>query len=111
MSEDELKQFLDENRAAIQLEVKNKMIARLVENQRWEISGALAKTVNDFVETEILPEVVKHLQSEKGAIMSAAIQAASGIGDMVALKITERAAKVVATEWDFKKVITALFNA
>jgi hypothetical protein len=55
--------------------------------------------------------VVKHLQSEKGAIMSAAIQAASGIGDMVALKITERAAKVVATEWDFKKVITALFNA
>lgn len=111
MTEDDLKTFLVENREAIQTEVKAKMIARLVENQRWEISAALAKTVNDFIETEILPEVTKHLQAEKGVILSAAIKAASGIGDVIALKLSERAAKVMATEYDFKKVISAIFNA
>ena len=111
MTEDDLKKFMDENREAIQLEIKNKMIARLVETQRWEIQGSMAKVVNEFVEVEILPEVVKHLQAEKGAILSAVITAASGIGDLIAKKLTERAAKVVATEWDFKSVITALFKA
>ena len=110
MTEDDLKEFLDANREAIQTEVKAKMISRLVESQRWEISAALATVVNTFIETEILPEVVKHLQAEKGVILSAAIKAASGIGDIVAQKLTERAAKVTATEWDFKKVITAIFN-
>ena len=111
LTEDDLKTFLTENREAIHTEIKAKMIARLVENQRWEISSALATVVNTFVETEILPEVVKHLQAEKGVILSAAIKAASGIGDTIALKLTERAAKTVATEWDFKKVIEALFKA
>lgn len=110
MTEDDLKTFLDENREAIQSEVKAKMISRLVENQRWEISAALAKTVNDFIETEIIPEVVKHLQSEKGVILGAAIKAASGIGDIIAAKLTERAAKTVSTEWDFRKVVEALFK-
>lgn len=110
MTEDDLQKFLDENREAIQSEVKAKMISRLVENQRWEISSALAKTVNDFIEKEILPEVTKHLQAEKGAILSAAIKASSGIGDVIATKLTERAAKVVSNEWDFRKVVEAIFK-
>ena len=52
MTEDDLKKFMDENREAIQLEIKNKMIARLVETQRWEIQGSMAKVVNEFVKSK-----------------------------------------------------------
>lgn len=111
MNEGDIKSFLDENRESILAEVKRRTIDGLLETHRWSISDAIAKEVNAFVEAEIVPEVRKHLQSEKSAIVAAAISGASLIGDEIAKGLAMHAAKNIQSDgYRFRKVMSALFE-
>lgn len=111
VTEDDLKQFLDTNKTEIQRAVKEKMITSLLEQNRWEISGEIAKTVQEFVAAEIVPEVKKYLADNKGPILEAAIAGASQIGDTLAKAIVERTAKKLkADNYEFRAVLKALFE-
>jgi len=111
MTEDDLKQFLDENAKDIKAAVKVKMIERLMESHRWQISDEIAAVVKEFVSKEIVPEVKKYLADQKGPILQAAIAGAAEVGDSLAKAVTERAAKNInADSYQFRQVMEALFK-
>jgi hypothetical protein len=111
MTEEDLKEFLDANKTEIQQAVKAKMIAGLIEQNRWEISGEIAKVVQEFVSSEIVPEVKKYLADNKGPLIAAAIKGASEIGDSLAKAIVERTAKKLKGDsYEFRAVMKSLFE-
>lgn len=111
MTEDDLKEFLDANKKQIQEAVKEKMITRLLEQNRWEIGATIAKVCEEFVQTEIVPEVRKYLADNKGPLLAAAIKGASEIGDALAKAIVERSAKKLKGDsYEFRQVMEALFK-
>lgn len=111
MTTDELKAFLEENKADIQNAVKAKLIAGLVENHRWEISGAITKVVEDFVAAEIVPAVKAHLADQKGPIIEAAIASAAQLGEALSKAIaTHTLKRLTPDSYQFRAVLKALFE-
>lgn len=111
MTEDDLKEFLETNKKQIQSAVKDKMIERLLEQNRWSIGEAIAKTCEEFVQAEIVPEVKKYLADNKGPLLAAAIKGASEIGDTLAKAIVERTAKKLKADgYEFRQVMEVLFK-
>lgn len=111
MNEEDLKQFLDDNAESIKAQVKDKMISSLLAEHRWTISSSIDSIVNEFIKTEIAPAVKEHLQSEKSAILEAAIKASSGIGDLLAKALVEQAAKnIQGGSYSFRNTLKAIFE-
>lgn len=111
MTADELKTFLEENKVDIQNAVKAKVISGLIENHRWEISGAITKVVEEFIAAEIVPEIKKYLTDQKGPILEAAITATAGIGEALSKAIVERTTKRLNPDgYEFRQVLEALFK-
>lgn len=111
MTEEDLKQFLEDNADAIKAQVKQKMIDGLLAEHRWSMSSQISEIVNEFVRDEIAPAVKEHLQSEKGPIIEAAIKSASGIGDLLAKSLIERAAKNLnGDSYSFRQTLKAVFE-
>lgn len=111
MDAEQLKEFLEENSQQIKNAVKTRMIENLLTQNRWEISGQIAKTVEEFVTAEVVPEVKKYLADQKGPIIEAAIAGAAQIGDTLSKAIVERTAKRLRPDnYEFRQVLEALFK-
>ena len=109
MTEEDLKAFLESNKAAIQKQVQERMVERLLAEHRWDISDAISKVVTEFVATEIVPGVKLHLQDQKGAIMAAAITASTEIANKMAEAMVTRAAANIAKDYSFREVMKGIF--
>jgi hypothetical protein len=111
MTEDDLKEFLEENKESIKSAVRAKMIESLLANHHWEISAEISKVVEAFVADEIVPEVKKYLADNKGPIVQAALVGAAAISDTLAKAIVERtAARLAPDSYQFRAVLKALFD-
>lgn len=111
MTEDDLKDFLEQNKADIQNHVRQKMMERLLADHQWAITAQIAKTVEEFVTAEIVPEVKKFLASNKGPILTAACAGAAEIGDTLSKAIIERTAKKLkADSYEFRNILDSLFK-
>ena len=111
MTEDDLKQFLDDNKADIQRAVKQKLIDGMLAQHQWQISGEIAKVVQEFVAAEIVPEVRNYMAEQKGPILEAAIKGAAEIGDQLSKAIVERTAKKLdPSNYEFRSILKALFE-
>lgn len=111
MTEEDLKQFLDDNAEAIKAQVKQKMIDGLLAEHRWTISSQIGEIVNEFIKDEIAPAVKEHLASEKGPILEAAIKATNGISELLAQALVEKAAKnLKGDSYNFRNTLKAIFE-
>jgi hypothetical protein len=110
MTEADLRDFLNDNKDAIQAEVKKRAIERLLEDHKWDISGQVSKAVNDFVAADIIPVVAAELATQKGAIISAVVASMADLSDTLAKGLAADAAKNIATEYERKKIIKAIWN-
>jgi hypothetical protein len=111
MTEDDLKQFLEDNKTEIQAEIKRRTIDKLLADHRWEITSKISAIVDEFVASEIVPMVKAHLTAQKGPIIEAAIKGAAGIGDMLAQSLVERATKKLApNSYEARAVLKSLFE-
>lgn len=111
MTPDDLKEFLSENAESIKAAVKAKMIDTLLQQHQWDMTSEIREVVKDFVSKEIVPEVKKHLQDQKGPILEAALVGASEIGASLAKAIAERSAKNLTSDsYQFRQVMEALFK-
>lgn len=108
-TEADLKQFLIDNKESIATEVRNRLTAQLIESHRWSITEGIVEAVNVFVKEEIVPAVREHLQSEKSAILEAAISTAQQVGQRMAEQMTENAAKNIKS-YRFNEVMKGLFS-
>lgn len=111
MTEDDLKKFLEENKADIQAKVKQRLIDGLLANQQWTMQAHVSDIVSEFIKNEIAPLVRAHLESEKGAILQAAIEGTAEIGEMLSKAMIERAAKnISANSYNFRETMKAIFE-
>lgn len=112
MTEEDLKTFLEANKAEVQAQVKQRLIDGLLQNHQWTMRDQISEVVSEFMKTEIMPEVRTYLASEKSAILEGAIKAASGIGDMLAQKLVAQAAKNIneKSTYEFRKIAEAIFS-
>lgn len=111
MTPDDLKSFLEENADDIKAAVKARMIEGLLQTHRWQITDEVAAVVKEFVSSEIVPEVKKHLMDQKGPILEAALVGASEIGDSLSKAIAEHSAKNLTSDsYKFRQVMEALFK-
>ena len=113
MTEEDLKEFLTENKAEIQAQVKQRLIDGLLANHSWTMRDQIGTVVAEFMQTEIMPEVKTYLASEKSAILAAAIKASAEIGDMLSKQLVAQAAKNIneKSRYEFARVTEALFKA
>jgi hypothetical protein len=111
MTEEDLKEFLDANKADIQEQVRKTMIERLLTSHQWEISSQIATVVKEFVAAEIVPEVKAFLADNKGPLVEAACKGAAEMGDALSQAIVERTAKKLkADSYEFRQVMKALLD-
>lgn len=110
MTEDELKQFLDDNKADIQQAVKQRVIAKLLEEHRWNISESVNKAVRDFVDEHVVPAVKAELEANKGGIVNAVVSTVSGVTEELAKGLVSDAAKNIGSEWKRREIIKAIFS-
>lgn len=113
MTEEDLKKFLEDNKAEVQSQVKQRLIEGLLINHQWTMRDQIGETVSDFMKTEIMPEVKAYLSSEKSAILEAAVKAAAEIGDMLSKQLVAQAAKNIneKSSYQFKSIAEAIFKA
>lgn len=113
MTEEDLKEFLEANKAEVQAQVKQRLIDGLLANHQWTTRDQIGETVAEFMKTEIMPEVKAYLVSEKSAILAGAVKAASEIGDMLAQQLVTQAAKNIneKSSYQFRKVAEAIFGS
>lgn len=113
MTEEDLKEFLEANKAEIQAKVKEKLIDGLLANHKWTMNDQIGQTVAEFMKDEIMPEVKAYLVSEKSAILAGAVKAASEIGDMLAKQLVTQAAKNINEKsiYQFRTIAEAIFKA
>jgi hypothetical protein len=109
MTKEELDDFLEANRAEIAGAINSKLIEGLLSQHRWEMSEIVAKTVNDFVSTEVVPEIKAYLEGEKGAIVEAAKAAALQIGNLITTQMVTSAAKNI-NGYGFRTVMEGIFK-
>lgn len=111
MTEEDLKQFLEANKAEVQAQVKQRLIDGLLASHQWTMRDQIGEVVAEFMKTEIMPEVRKHLTSEKSAILAASIAATAQIGEMMTKEMVKRAAKnVSADSYSFRNVLQEIFK-
>lgn len=113
MTEEDLKKFLEDSKAEVQAQVKERLISGLLANHSWTLSEQISDTVAEFMKTEIMPDVKAYLASEKSAILEAAVKAASEIGEMLSKQLVVQAAKNIDAKnsYSFQKVTKAIFEA
>lgn len=111
MNEEDLKEFLEANKADIQAKVRERLIDGLLQNHQWTMRDQISATVEAFMKEEIVPEVRKYLASEKSAILESAISATAQIGEMLTKAMVERAAKNISAEsYSFRETLSAIFK-
>lgn len=110
MTPDDLKSFLESNKEDIQLAVKQATIGKLIEQHRWDISEQVTKVVREFVAEEVIPAVKAELGSQRGAIIESTLTSLASISDNLAKSLSADAAKRIGSEWDRKKIISAIFG-
>lgn len=109
MTEQELLQFMQDNKDDIVRSVKAKAIEAMTDQVRWSLSAAVQEVVNGFVAEEVIPALKAHLQEHKGPIIAATIKAASEIGDKVSEKLITTAVESM-TGYRGGEVIKALMG-
>jgi hypothetical protein len=111
MTEAELKEFLDANKADIQEAVRQRMIDGLLTQHRWTISEEITKIVSEFVAVEIVPEVKKFLTEQKGPIIEAACAGAAEVGNQLSQALIAGVAKNLDPNgYKLRGVMKALFD-
>lgn len=110
MNADELQAFLDENRGEIAKSVKDSVIKRLIEQHRWDISEQIAKVVNEFVASEVVPEVKAALAEQKNGIVDACIKSFVIVGDELAKGLAADATKHISDGYHRSQILKAIFN-
>lgn len=112
MTEEDLREFLEANKAEVKAQVKQRLIDGLLSSHKWTMQDQIGEVVAEFMKTEIMPEVKAYLVSEKSTILEAAITAASEIGDLLAKNLVTLAAKNINAQssYQFRQIAEAIFK-
>ena len=110
MTEQQLKEFLEENKADIAEAVKRATIERMIAQHNWDISSQIREVVSKFVADNVVPEVQAHLESQKGVFVAAIINSLSEVSDELAKSLAADALKNIATEYKRREIVKAIFT-
>lgn len=110
MTEQELKEFMEENKLEIQQKVKTRIIEKLMSDYRWEISERMKTVVDEFVDEHVIPAVREELSAQKQSLVDAAVQSCAGIGDELAKALSKKAAENLSYGFKVDEIAQKLFR-
>lgn len=64
---------------------------KITDEFKWSLPSTVSDVCTKFIEEEVAPEVLKHLMTNKGVIVSSAIEAADQIGAHLAEELVKKA--------------------
>jgi hypothetical protein len=102
--------ILESNKDAVRAAVRDTMLDSVKRQFQWELPEAVKKTVTDFVNDEIIPEIKAELESNKEAFITAATDMARGVAGEIAKAMQEQVAKNLTQSWNVRKLAEALFQ-
>lgn len=77
---------------------------------KWEMDKQVAKFVEDFFKTEIIPDMRVALVEEKPILLAAAIEGANQIGAALTQALVDEFKKKVSQSWERGKILEAMFK-
>jgi hypothetical protein len=109
MNEQELTDFLEANKDDILAASKAAIIEQVTRSVQYTLPSGVSEIVSTFMKDEITPEIKKHLEGQKGAIVEASIKAAASIADDLAKALVQKAAANMAG-YRLGEITKALFQ-
>ncbi len=93
MTEQELTEFMEKNKAAILDASRAAIIEKIKDSMKWSLPDTVNQTVNSFLTNEIAPEIGRMLKEQKGVILEAAKKSAVALSDKLATTMMEQVTK------------------
>jgi hypothetical protein len=109
MNVEELTQYLEDNKEAVQKAVLAKVVDSLTRQVEWSLPKKLQEDFDSFYTEEIRPAVKQHLLENKGEVMQVVIKACVDTADSVAKALAARITKTMSEDYYAKKVFEAMF--
>jgi hypothetical protein len=109
MTEQDLNDFLEANKAEISANIKRTIIEKMTNSMQYQLSSAATDAINAFINEEVVPEVRKHLMENKGPIIQSVISATAVIGDELQKKMVGKATEALSG-YDAGNIIKSLFG-
>ena len=95
-------------------DIKNEVVQRCISDVQWKINFAVQeevkKTVSDFFAVEIRDELLLKLTEQKGEIVQAALDAASGIAEVIGKSLLTTLEANMAQSWSREKIFKVMFG-
>jgi hypothetical protein len=76
----------------------------------WRAGNIAAATVDEFVKTEVIPELNRRLQEQKAEVVEALLIGVHEAIKTAGEKLAEAAAKNLSQSWNVSKLAEALFK-
>ena len=110
LTEKQVQKILDEAGEQIKENLKLDFAKAMSDSIRWKLEEETSKVVNEFVVTEIVPEIKKFMVENKEGIIKSATTAALTVGDKLAAAMIERAIKNLSQSWNVDKLSKEIFG-
>jgi hypothetical protein len=108
--ENSIAEIILANKELIKESAMRTLNTAVADNLSWNIRDMMKSAVDDFITTEIMPEIKTLLTQNKQVFLDQLIAAVSEIGTELAKHMVEKAVKNMSNSWEFEKVTKALFN-
>ena len=103
-----IKLALEENKEGLVNAINESIIEGVKRDLQWSLPEEVKGMVNDFLKTEVLPEVKAKLFDSKEDIVNHATEIAVNISTEVGNAIQREAVKNLSQSWNVKKILEAI---
>lgn len=99
---------LEDHRPAVKAAVKEALMSGIKRKFEWELPEAVQKAVEDFIQTEIIPEIRAQLTADKDVFVSAATEMVKSVPVEIGKALQVQIAKNLTSSYKLESLIKAL---
>ncbi|WP_068305866.1 hypothetical protein [Pararhodobacter sp. CCB-MM2] len=108
----EINEFLSDpaRKAQLMAAAMEAMSERVTQQFKWSLPDTIAKECDDFIVEHVAPEVRAHLLANKGAIITAAKEAADQIGAKITEALVAKVTENMDRSYKMNGIVEGLFK-
>lgn len=110
MNDEFFKSVLEENKQAVKDKIRESILESVSSQFRYNIPESIRGVMDEFIKSEILPELKLVLAENRDAILEATKGAVSGIAVETAKALQEKAALNLTHSWNVRAIAEAIFK-
>jgi len=106
----DVKGILERNKETLANQIEAITKEQLKEALEYQANDIVAEAVNEFLEKEIAPTLLKQLKEQKAVILAGLAEGLEKVVAEFGKVMFQKAKKNLANSYDFKKIIQTLFD-